>query len=109
VVFESRRRCALCFPLKNDPSVKDGQLAHIDRDRANSAEAKIVFLCPEHHNQYDSKPSQTKGLMPAEIAIAKRRRSAAIKGANPHLARACSAPPRGRPMPLLRSENHPAS
>src|SRR5271169_6443570 len=73
ILVESRRRCALCFHLDDDLSVKDGQLAHIDRNRANDAEDNIVFLCLAHHNQYDSKPSQAKGWRPAELAEIKRR------------------------------------
>lgn len=50
ILLESRRRCAMCFHLEDDLSVKDGQLAHIDRNRDNDAEDNVVFLCLVHHN-----------------------------------------------------------
>jgi hypothetical protein len=59
--------------LLADLSVKDGQLAHIDRDPANAAEDNLIFLCLLHHNLYDTKPSQSKGWLPAELAEIKRR------------------------------------
>jgi hypothetical protein len=63
----------MCFHLDEDLSVKDGQLAHIDRDRGNGAESNLVFLCLVHHNQYDARPSQAKGWLPAELAAIKRQ------------------------------------
>jgi hypothetical protein len=78
ILVESRRRCALCFHLDDDLSVKDGQLAHIDRNRDNDAEDNLVFLCLVHHNQYDTRPSQSKGWLPAELAEIKRRFRQAI-------------------------------
>jgi hypothetical protein len=78
ILVESRRRCALCFHLDGDLTVKDGQIAHIDRNRGNNAEANLAFLCLVHHNQYDTKPSQSKGWRPAELAEIKRRFQQAI-------------------------------
>ena len=72
-LVESRRRCAMCFHLHDDFSVQDGQLAHIDRNPSNDAEDNLVFLCLVHHNQYDTKPSQSKGWLPAELTEIKRR------------------------------------
>jgi hypothetical protein len=78
ILLESHRRCALCFHLHDDMAVKDGQLAHIDRNPSNGAEDNVVFLCLVHHNQYDLKPSQSKGWLPAELAKIKRRFQPAI-------------------------------
>lgn len=58
--------------------MKEGQLAHIDRNRANNAEDNLVFLCLVHHNQYDTKPSQSKAWLPAELAEIKIRYQQAI-------------------------------
>jgi hypothetical protein len=67
VLTNSRRRCAFCFCLNNDFKIKKGQIAHIDRDNSNSDLENLVFLCLEHHDEYDSLTSQSKGLKPKEI------------------------------------------
>jgi hypothetical protein len=67
VLVESRRRCAFCFGLKSDTSVKKGQIAHIDQDNSNAAKDNLVFLCILHHDEYDSKTSQSKGLTKKEL------------------------------------------
>ena len=51
----------------NDHTEKKGQIAHLDRDPANNKLDNLAFLCLEHHDQYDVKPSQAKGLRPAEV------------------------------------------
>ena len=43
VLTKCRRRCALCFGLKGDAKVKEGQLAHIDRNSANAALGTPLF------------------------------------------------------------------
>lgn len=67
VLTECRRRCALCFGLKADLSEKRGQIAHVDRNAANPKKRNLVFLCLEHHDAYDSRPSQSKGHLPEEV------------------------------------------
>lgn len=67
VLIRSRRRCALCFGLDGDSSEKRGQIAHIDRQRTNDDPDNLCYLCVQHHDEYDSKRSQTKGLTPAEL------------------------------------------
>jgi hypothetical protein len=67
VLLKSKRRCCLCYGLSGDHSQKPGQLAHIDRDPSNSDESNLVFLCLKHHDQYDTKTSQSKGLTPDEL------------------------------------------
>jgi len=66
VLINSRRRCALCFGLKGDLAVKPGQVAHIG-DPKDSTLENAVFLCLEHHDEYDSKTSQAKALTPKEL------------------------------------------
>ena len=78
ILVESRRRCAMCFHLHGDLSVKAGQIAHIDRERSNNAEANLCFLCLEHHDEYDRKHSQSKGWQPAELTEIKSRFQQAI-------------------------------
>jgi len=57
----------MCFVLKGDPSEKRGQLAHLDRDRSNDQRDNLAYLCLDHHNDYDTVPSQTKGYAPQEV------------------------------------------
>lgn len=67
VLCQSRRRCCFCYFLDGDKSVKKGQLAHIDRNPANSEEDNIAYLCFKHHDQYDAKHSQSKGFTIEEL------------------------------------------
>jgi len=47
--------------------VKKGQIAHLDHDRNNNAASNLAFLCFDHHDEFDSRTSQSKGLQRAEI------------------------------------------
>jgi hypothetical protein len=67
VLRSSRRRCCICFGLNRDTSLKAGQIAHLDQDSANSAEDNLAFLCLEHHDEFDSRTSQRKGLTRGEV------------------------------------------
>lgn len=67
VLLKSRRRCCLCFWLKGEDEVKKGQLAHLDGNNENAAEDNLVFLCLEHHDEYDSTPRLSKGLRQREV------------------------------------------
>lgn len=49
--------------------MKKGQIAHLDRDRTNNAEDNLAFLCLDHHDEYDSKTSQSKGLTEQEVKV----------------------------------------
>jgi hypothetical protein len=67
VLASCRRRCAICFGLNRDTGIKPGQIAHLDRDAANPSIYNLVFLCLEHHDQFDSRTSQSKGLTSDEV------------------------------------------
>jgi hypothetical protein len=67
ILFESRRRCALCYGLYADLDQKRGQIAHIDRDRSNSVKNNLCFLCLPHHDEYDSSTSQSKRFTSTEL------------------------------------------
>ena len=62
-----RRRCCICYGLEGDLTEKDGQIAHLDKDPSNSALDNLAYLCLRHHNQYDSRRSQSKGLTIGEV------------------------------------------
>jgi len=67
VLLSSRRRCAICYGLFGNTEEKKGQIAHFDRDNSNNSLENLVFLCLEHHDQYDSRTSQSKGLTIEEV------------------------------------------
>lgn len=67
VLVKSRRRCCVCFGLNHDDSVKQGQIGHLDQNPANNSEGNLAFLCFDHHDQYDSKTSQSKNLTKTEV------------------------------------------
>lgn len=67
VLIKSGRRCCLCFGLHRDFGVKRGQVAHLDRNPANSSVENLVFLCIEHHEEYDTRTSQSKGWTIQEL------------------------------------------
>ena len=67
VLAASRRRCCICLALGGDDAEKSGQVAHLDRDPSNDDPDNLAFLCLEHHDKYDSRPRQSKGLTIAEV------------------------------------------
>ena len=84
LLVASARRCALCFGFDGDLSRKKGQVAHIDQDSSNPDEANLVYLCFEHHDEYDSSTSQSKGITQAELREYKKLLLVAI-AAGKHL------------------------
>lgn len=62
VLVQSRRRCCICFGLKRDDEVKKGQIAHLDGNRNNNKIENLAFLCFDHHDEFDTSTSQSKGL-----------------------------------------------
>ena len=64
----SRRRCCVCWGLNRDLSIKSGQVAHLDGNPQNNIMGNLAFLCFEHHDQYDSQTSQSKGLKLSEVS-----------------------------------------
>jgi hypothetical protein len=67
VLVQSRRRCCVCYGLNHDDGVKKGQIAHLDQNRDNNDIENLAFLCFEHHDEYDSSTTQSKGLTQTEI------------------------------------------
>lgn len=58
---------------------KHGQIAHIDRNRANNGESNLAFLCLPHHDEYDSRTSQSKGITQAELVHARNELNSYIE------------------------------
>ncbi|MCI5163526.1 MAG: hypothetical protein D3917_16190 [Candidatus Electrothrix sp. AX5] len=67
VLTQSARRCCICYGLHNDFEIKKGQIAHLDRNPANSNFDNLAWLCFEHHDEYDSITRQSKGLTISEV------------------------------------------
>ncbi len=63
----SKRRCCLCVGLHGDRSLKKGQIAHLDHDPLNNAPENLVFLCFDHHDEYDSTTKQSKNITINEV------------------------------------------
>ena len=63
----SRRRCCVCCALHSDYSVKRGQIAHLNGNASDARLDNLVWLCLEHHDLYDSRTSQSKGLTTSEV------------------------------------------
>jgi hypothetical protein len=67
VLLASRRRCCVCVFLLDREDVRKGQLAHLNGDSSRSSFDNLVWLCLEHHDEFDSRPSQSKGLTTREV------------------------------------------
>lgn len=67
VLESSARRCCLCFGVNHDYAEKKGQVAHLDHDPSNSAYENLAWMCLPHHDEYDSKSSQTKNYSEYEV------------------------------------------
>ena len=63
----SRRRCAICLGLNRDAEIKQGQIAHLDGKPANNEIDNLAFLCLPHHDEFDGRRRQSKGLLVEEV------------------------------------------
>lgn len=79
VLIECRRRCCICFGLNRDTNIKKGQIAHIDKNPGNHENDNLAFLCLDHHDQYDSKTSQSKNFTIREVKVFKKELIDVIK------------------------------
>lgn len=59
----------MCFGLTRDDSRKKGQIAHLDRNPSNNNPDNLAWMCLEHHDEYDSRTSQTKSLQIGEVKL----------------------------------------
>lgn len=67
IITLSGRKCCLCFGINSDFSRKKGQIAHLDQNPENNVIDNLAWLCLDHHDEYDSKTSQSKGLTIGEV------------------------------------------
>ena len=67
VVMRSGRRSCICFALEGRLDGKKGQMAHLDRNPQHSTADNLAFLCMDHHDEYDTRASQSKGWSIKEV------------------------------------------
>ena len=79
VLTKSRRRCCLCVGLYGDMGQKEGQIAHADRNRTNNKPDNLAFLCLPHHNEYDTRTSQSKGMTEQELKYYRKQLFKVVK------------------------------
>jgi len=84
VLLKSRRRCCLCYGLTGDHGLKRGQLAHLDGDPANDMPDNLAFLCFDHHDQYDSRTSQSKSFQIGEVKAYREKLYQFLERSNLH-------------------------
>lgn len=73
VLLASRRRCCLCVYLEHRDGVRKGQIAHLNHDSSDPRFENLVYLCFEHHDEYDGTTSQAKGLTSDEVRAYRNR------------------------------------
>lgn len=78
VLAKCRRRCCICFGLERNIEIKRGQIAHLDDDPANNSLENLAFLCFDHHDEFDTSTSQSKGLTVGEVKKYRRELCAVI-------------------------------
>lgn len=69
----SRRRCCLCYYLLGQREPSRGQIAHLNQDASDHRFENLVWLCLNHHDEFDSRTSQSKGITPGEIRLYRDR------------------------------------
>jgi len=67
------RRCCVCYGLGGDTSLKKGQIAHLNKDPNSNSLENLVYLCFDHHDEYDSITRQSKGLTKTELIEYRKR------------------------------------
>ena len=105
VLTASRRRCCVCFVLLGRDEVRKGQIAHLNRDPADSRFTNLVWLCLEHHDEYDSVTSQSKGLTLGELRKYRDQLYAAFRSPVDELSDAAEAVVNTRPANRRRKQS----
>lgn len=67
VLKRCRRQCCMCYGLRGTKEVKDGQIAHLDRDRTNPDVENLVYLCLDCHKMYDTKNNRVQSYTSGEV------------------------------------------
>jgi hypothetical protein len=67
VLRKCRRRCCMCFGLRDITDAVDGQIAHLDQDNANPQPNNLAYLCLQCHKIYDQWSNRAAAYSPREI------------------------------------------
>jgi hypothetical protein len=51
----------------SDAGIQKGQIAHLNGNPADNRLENLVWLCLNHHDEFDSRTSQSKGLTQSEV------------------------------------------
>jgi hypothetical protein len=73
VLVASHRKCCLCYYWDEIKGRCKGQIAHINGKAHDSRFDNLVFLCIDHHDEYDSRTSQSKGITSGELRVFRNR------------------------------------
>lgn len=73
VLTSTRRRCPLCCYVNHDDREKKGQIAHINKNRDDHRFDNLVWLCFDHHSEFDSTTSQHKNYSLHEVKLYRDR------------------------------------
>lgn len=96
VLIKCRRRCCLCVYFNGDHRRRNGQLAHMNKDRSSPREEDLVFLCTDiHHNEFDSVTRQCKNVTQGELRHYKAKLEDAVANGELGLQEACPGEPVG--------------
>ena len=104
----SARRCCLCFGLGGDFSEKKGQIAHVNGKSSDARLVNLAWLCLNHHDGYDSRPSQSKGYTQNELRDCRKNLYEAVerwRQSGNHLVVPAGEPLQQRLRTLLRTIN----
>jgi len=67
VLIASTRRCCLCVFLDHRDGARKGQIAHLNHNPNDHRFDNLVWLCLDHHDDYDGRSSQSKGFKAGEV------------------------------------------
>jgi len=67
VLVASHRKCCLCYYWDQHKGRRKGQIAHVNGKAHDSRFENLIWLCIEHHDEYDSRTSQSKGITAGEL------------------------------------------
>jgi hypothetical protein len=95
IITLSGRKCCLCFGINSDLSPKKGQIAHLDQNPENNDIDNLAWLCLDHHDEYDGRTSQSKGLTIGEVKQYRARLYQIVERDRQNILPTSKSPPQG--------------
>ena len=87
LLIACRRRCCICYFLDEEKGRTKGQVAHVNHRADDGRPDNLVWLCLNHHDEYDGKTRLSKGLTQGEIRNYRDQLVAVMRDAPPEPAR----------------------